>query len=88
MPVIIFSVLAILGSTVFSAPAKADVWCDIMSENPSISQAENMIAATAIAAQKQGADYRTVGRLLAEDIVNNCPQYSNIVLNAAQNIGG
>ena len=88
MPVIIAVVLAIVGGFFKPAAAHADVWCDIMSENPSISQAENMIAATAIAAQKQGADYRTVGRMLAEDIVNNCPQYSNIVLNAAQNIGG
>lgn len=87
MPVIIFAILAVLGSTIFAAPAKADIWCDIMSENPTVSQAEDMIVATALSAIGSGADTDTVGRMVAQDIVTNCPQYVDEVLAATENFG-
>lgn len=88
MPYIIFVVALILGSTVFAAPAKADVWCDIVDSNPTVQGAEDMIIDAAADALKRGASTDTVGEQIAEDIVYNCPQYVNIVTEAADNLGG
>ena len=88
MPYIIFVIAAILGSTVFAAPAKADVWCEIMKSNPTIQGAEDMIIDTAADALKRGTNLDTAGRKVAADIVNNCPQYVTIVIKAADNLGG
>lgn len=89
--IIIKTVLAFFvvaaSNVMFPATANADIWCDIMAENPTVSQAEDMIVATALSAIGSGADTDTVGRMVAQDIVTNCPQYVDEVLAAAENFG-
>jgi len=83
--ILIVSVLA-AGSIALAPAAQADVWCDILAEQPTVEQAENMIIATALAAYEKGMDGDFVGKLVVDDIRNNCPEHADLVYAGAQNV--
>lgn len=83
--ILIVSVLA-AGSIALAPTAQAEVWCDILAEKPTVQQAENMIIATAVAAYEKGMDATEVGKLVVNDIKNNCPEHAGIVYAGAQNV--
>jgi len=78
MPVIIFAILAILGSTVFVAPAKADVWCQALGTNPTMNSTKQVLWDAVINDVDSEA--------FATDIVNNCPTNYKIVMRAAKEL--
>ena len=82
----IWMLVGTIGTIVSPPEASADVWCDILAEKPTVQQAENMIIATAIAAYEKGMDATAVGRLVVNDIKNNCPEHAGIVYAGAQNV--
>ena len=69
-----------------SATADTSQNCAYLSANPSVSDAEDLMVFTALEAYDAGSNMDAVGRRFATDIINNCPQHLNTVLEAAENI--
>ena len=69
-----------------SATADTSQNCAYLNANPSVSDAEDLMVFTALEAYDAGSNMDAVGRRFATDIINNCPQHLNTVLEAAENI--
>ena len=69
-----------------SATADTSQNCAYLNANPSVSDAEDLMVFTALEAYDNGDNMDAVGRRFATDIINNCPQHLNTVLEAAENI--
>ena len=69
--------------------SNADVGiCGYLSKNSTVTAAENYIIAAAEAIVKYNLDGKKVGEEIAYEVVNKCPQYVGIVLQATDNLGG
>ena len=69
-----------------SATADTSQNCAYLNANPSVSDAEDLMVFTALEAYDNGDNMDAAGRRFAKDIVNNCPQHIDTVLQAAENI--
>ena len=69
-----------------SATADTSQNCAYLNANSSVSDAEDLMVFTALEAYDAGSNMDAVGRRFATDIINNCPQHLNTVLEAAENI--
>lgn len=74
----------------FSGEAKASGTgaCEAIAQNPTVTGAENYLIAAAEIVVEYNIDTEAAGKEIAYDIVNRCPQYVNVVLQAAENLGG
>ena len=69
-----------------SATADTSVNCAYLNAHPRVSDAEDLMVYTALEAYDNGDNMDAAGRRFAKDIVNNCPQHIDTVLQAAENI--
>mgnify|MGYP007122482855 CR=1 FL=1 len=88
MKAIIIFAAFIIGSVFMpiEADASPSQNCAYLNANPSVSDAEDLMVFTALEAYDNGDNMDAVGRRFATDIINNCPQHLNTVLEAAENI--
>lgn len=84
---IFVGIVFLLGLTAGKAHADTGI-CGYISQNPTVSQAENYIIAAAEVVVKYDLNGNAVGEEIASDVVRICPQYINIVLQATENLGG
>ena len=87
---VIVSAMLLLASIGAAGSASANTGgiCDYLSDNPSVYGAENFIIAAAEVVVENNLDANKVGEYIAYDVINNCPQYVGIVLQATTNLGG
>lgn len=76
--------------TLFMPVQEADAAgpCSVLDANPTVSGAERLIISLAEGAITSGEDTEQAGERFAKNIMQNCPEYVNIVLQAAENLGG
>lgn len=78
----------ILGFAAPDANATGTGACEAIAQNPTVTGAENYLIAAAEIVVEYNIDPEAAGKEIAYDIVNRCPQYVNIVLQAVENLGG
>jgi hypothetical protein len=84
---IIVSAMVLFATVVApSASADSSVNCSYLNAHPRVSDAEDLMVYTALEAYDNGDNMDAAGRRFAKDIVNNCPQHIDTVLQAAENI--
>ena len=88
MKAIVIFAAFIIGSVFM--PIEADAApsqnCAYLNAHPRVSDAEDLMVYTALEAYDNGDNMDAAGRRFAKDIVNNCPQHIDTVLQAAENI--
>ena len=69
-----------------TASADSSANCSYLDSNTSISDAEDLMIYTALEAMDNGQNMESAGQQFAKDIVANCPEHIDTILQAADNI--